>query len=287
MSKFYLYFYGSLFLFVSVFSGCHYCVDSSESENLTVQLPVWPPSKTTDYPELSRWKITIDTPTDSFCFFTTASSFTFSFEKNYPSSILAEPITILSDGRETLYFHPSGVIYPYSDINNHSINLSWKDGFLAQCMHKIISSKKETGIYEEHLKTFLASFNWKKAQDVIDKKIYESKISSEKACFNPWLIDEVQLLENLCYGNFKSSFLNITGIFNLTLDEILPEQDFTPISSFIPENEVLKEKLTISLKKNQLYFLSNGNSMGVVILYKSAKNISKEYIHMPIFIEDI
>lgn len=286
MNKIYFYLIGLCFF---IFPCCSSPLTINPEEEFFISLPQWPPedSQKSDYPELSRWKIIITSTEETKCFFTTDSSFSFTFQKNLPYAIIFQPITLLENGKETEYFYPAGIIYPYSQTNSKTINASWEEGFLAYTIYRIISSRKETGVSQKHLENFLKEFNWKKVQENINSKIENSSTEEKSPCFNPWLIDSEKLLDNLCYGNFKASFLNPTGIFIFNLETLFSEDDFFPLSSFIPENKVIVEKNKIALRKNYINFLSDGKKSGVVLQCKSAKNVSKEYIQMPIYIEDI
>lgn len=284
-------FFKYTFLFITILPlfSCHYILDISNSETLLVKLPEWPPANTITitYPEISRWKVSIESSSQSVSFFTDSSEFYYEFLKNKPVCITAQPITLLLDKSESMYFNPSGYIYPYASISNAQIQLTWEDGFLADIMHRIICSKKETGISTARLENFLMSFNWEKAQATINKKITDSMEISDKSFFNPWNIDSSTLLDNLCFGNFKSTLFNISGGYNFSLSSLCTESTFIPVSSFIPENRTLHEKNLIYLKKNKPFYIGDGFQTGIIFTCKSAKNVSKEYLHMPILIEDI
>lgn len=284
-----------------IFTGCNTFFYSSTEKEITVKLPVWPPNDQFSdfYPELSRWKITIASSEKTAVFYTDTDNLTFTVEKNQPFCILAQPLTFLDQtiypqNSESNYFCPAGFLYPYMENsqNNTANQLTWEQGFLASQMIKIISAKNETGISDEHTKSFLSSFNWKKAQETIENKIATSQQTNEneqkkEAVYNPWLLDCYKLLDNLCYGNFKSSYLNITGTFTYELKKLFSSEELLVLSPFIPENKTLSQNPQILLKKNCDNFLSNGKNLGAVINCYSAKKVSLVYIYMPIFNEDI
>lgn len=283
-------------------------VDISTKETVCFTLPAWPPETTlpsetalppettptpetvlphqnsnsqtgnsVTYPPLSRWLINASSSTQTYTFFTTDPYITFVLQKNEPFCLTAKPITLLTNGSETSYFKEAGIIYPYAAKNaDNTVSIKWEQGFLADNMQKIIASKMETGVSDEHLSTFLNSFNWKKAQEAIDKS----------DC-NPWLIDSSRLLDNLCYGNFKSTFLNTTGCYQFDIKTLFPDNELKILSSYIPENSRIIENNEITLKKGIENFLSDGSFLGARITVYSAKKVSVEYIYMPIFIEDI
>lgn len=287
MHKFYLYLFGLFFIFV--YPSCTLQTALSQEEEISVIFPPWPPedSYQEEYPQLAFWKITITSIEKSESFISSEKSMQINLKKNVPCSIIFQPITYLSSRKLTEYFFPAGVLYPYEPISENKISATWEQGFLASCMATVINSKKETGITNQHMEEFISSFNWKKAIETIQKKIDENLSSPEKAFFNPWLIDKSRLLENLCYGNFKANFLNPTGIYTFTISNLFPNSNTTIISPFIPENLFLPEKNKINLKKNELYSIGDGKSFCLSLICKSAKNVSKEYIPLPIFIEDI
>lgn len=132
------------------------------------------------------------------------------------------------------------------------------------------------------MNSFISHFNWKKAQENIEKKI-----STEDSTYNPWLIDSQRLLENLCYGNFKATYLNITGCADIPLKQLFPNEELKIMSPFIPENSKLKSAQQISIKKESPTLLSDGKNLGAIITVSSSKKVSKEIIYLPIYIEEI
>lgn len=265
-----------------------------DEEEIVISLPSWPPENASlsDYPQLSRWKITVASADQNDCFYVYPSSYDktqdkpqteplhFTVKKNQPFCITAKPITLIEESKESAYFYAAGYLYPFHVDSNGFLleEATWEQGFLADTMCKIIFSKKETGISNERLNKFLKSFNWKKAEESIESKIPE---------LNPWLIDSTRLLENLCYGNFKSSYLNVTGTFTYNLSTIFPNEEIKYLSPFIPENEILCSNPQIKLKKNVPTLLSDGKTKAAIICCTSAKKMSLEFIYMPIYIEDI
>lgn len=287
-------------------TGCKSFLPDSTEKEITVKLPDWPPddSFTSNYPQLSRWKITLANADNTTSFFTTSKTLSLTVDKNQPFCILAQPLTFLDQNlypekSESDYFKPAGFLYPYMEKventqNQTSNQITWEQGFLAYQMIKIISGKIETGVSESHTNSFLSSFNWKKAQETIENKISASQLQEQTevskettAVFNPWLIDSYKLLDNLCYGNFKSSFLNITGTYTYELNKLFPNGELSVLSSFIPENKTLAQNPHILLQKNSDNFLSNAKNKAVIINCYSAKKVSLVFIFMPIFIEDI
>ncbi|MCR5188191.1 MAG: hypothetical protein K6C97_04585 [Treponema sp.] len=258
----------------------------SQTEEVNLQLPQWPPQAEAElYPNLYKWKIEINRTGQITSFYQTEGTLKVSFLKNQPASITARPITLLDDGEKTSYFHPAGFLYP-SNYNPQGQNsLSWEAGYIAELMHKIISSQQETGISDSRLLKFLFSFNWKKAQESINSKIEKSKTEEAQVFYNPWLLDTSKLLDNLCYGSFKGSLLNISGTYSYSLETLFPNQEFFPLSAFIPENSSLRQKNQISLKKEKAQLLADGHKRAVIFTPYSAKNLSRVYTYMPIYFE--
>lgn len=241
------------------------------------------------YPPLSRWKIIVSTVQDSQTFYTTDSYLEWTFQKNQPASVTIQPITLLEDGSESEYFYPAGFVYPSDtptaiEIENGQVQATWDQGFLSEILRRAISSKNETGVSDSRLADFLSSFNWQKAKKTINEKIEKSLENETEACFNPWQIDSSRLLDNLCYGNFKISYLNVTDCQTYLLSELF-DDDFLPLSPFIPENQLLYEKGKIKIKKNTAVLIGDGHKNAFIFYCKSAKNISRDFIYMPIYRE--
>ena len=300
----------AVIIICSNFTGC--CLftvsDKPQDDYLEINLPQWPPSENTDrsWPELSRWKITIVKAEEEYTFYTAKSdslsktptpSIIIRIERNKPCSILAQPLTLLpadsaSPQKECAFFKPAGFIYPwYADKST----ASWEQGFLADIMAKFFRDGKGGCIPSEDTEYIVSTFNWIKAQEVIEKKISESSdVTSDKCFYNPWLIEYNVILQNLSSSQFKQSLLNNTGCSSIPLSLIKEKRpDITSLtqnlifSSFVIENSVIREKQQLTLRKNTPELFSLGQNLGILIDYKSLKNISLEFIYLPIYIEDI
>lgn len=274
-------------LYQVLLTGCNFMVQLQEQETLQINLPEWPPADTfTDqYPELIEWKITFASSTEIREYYTCEKSVFVTFNKNLPASLIVQPVTKLTSGNPSNYFMPAGLIYPYADVDAGLTNATWNQGFLAVTMNKIILSKKETGVSDNRLETFLSSFNWKKAQNSIENKINAAE--ENKAFYNPWLIDSSKLLENLCYGTFKATLLNLSGGFEVDLSDINKESELCLLSAFVTENQFLNTTKKIYIKKDQEFFIGDGKNFGLIIKGKSAKNLSRDIVYMPIYCEGI
>ena len=58
------------------------------------------------------------------------------------------------------------------------------------------------------------------------------------------------------------------------------------LSSYIPENEMIHNFSQFSLKKNEENYFSVNNQYQMIIRGSSAKNMSTEYVFLPIIIEE-
>lgn len=254
--------------------GCRLFTDSPAEESLTITLPVWPPedSLSSSYPSLSRWHIIIATGEEEQSFYTTDSQVSFSSRKNRPFCLLAWPLTLLDNGKECSYFMPAGYLY-----TQDSEEADWKQGFLAYIMKRLFSEGLSQALSPVEVEYLISTFNWKKAQDAIDNKISQS----DKLFYNPWLLSKAKLLEGISSQAFKASLLNLSG--STALEAPAPNL----LSSFIPENSFLTGKNQFTILKNTPLLVGDGHKYGILITYKSTKNISLEFIYLPIYIEDI
>ncbi len=275
-----------------LFGGCQNGLICDE-EGVEFLLPEWGG----DLPELSRWKVSAASADFEKEFFLSAGekSFFLKLNRNEPFSVTAFPLTFLSDGSEISFFKPAGGLYPYftdGDFNSSCINcsLTWEAGFAAASMQKIIRSKKESGITSQTLKTFLMQFNWKKFQEKISQNITESILSFETEekprFYNPWQLDSFTLLDNLSFAIFDSKYLNNSWIFTVEIKLLGLPEDKTLLSSFLPENHIIRKYKYLTLKKKtpQIYMMEN--TYALTLSASSAKKVSADMTHMPILIED-
>ena len=272
--------------FLCNFTACSLNTSCPPEETLSLELPVWPPqdSLSETYPSLSRWLINVTSAEEQYSFYTSETKITVPAKKNRPLCISAYPITLLKDNQECSYFLPAGYLYPATE--NHKI--TWEQGFLADTMQKLFHEGKEQGLPPVDIEYLTATFNWKKAQETIEKKMY----SETKLFYNPWLLSQSSILDEISSHNFKSSLLNMTGAAAIEAEFILnasgiSQSDFVFFSSFIPENKSFLQKKQFTLLKNSPMLISDAKEYGLFITYKSSKNISLEFIYLPIYIGDI
>lgn len=172
---------------------------------------------------------------------------------------------------------PAGYLYTHT-----TKEADWKQGFLASIMQRLFSETLSQASSPVEIEYMISTFNWKKAQESIENKI----IQSNKLFYNPWLLSKPRFIEGITSQGFKATLLNASGS---TAVEVSIAEKPVPLllSSFIPENSFIANKNQFTLIKNTPYLIGDGHKYGIFITYKSAKNISLEFIYLPIYIEDI
>ena len=124
---------------------------------------------------------------------------------------------------------------------------------------------------------------------LLKEKQEESSNSEDKSGFyNPWLLDSQELLEGIAFRNFSATKLKLSGTLKIPLD-------FEVFSSYVPENDFFKQNfqknnqafVTVAIKRPEIFLLDSMAKYGLLISASSAKNISLEFISLPIYIEEI
>ena len=273
-----------LFLLPAIFfTACKLNEDPAPEESISITLPAWPPQTSPEavWPPLSRWYIKVTSSEGHYTLSTRQEKVTLPIKKNRPFCLTAYPITLLDNACECSYFKPAGYLYPASS----SEKATWEEGFLANTMELLFREGQDESLSPLDIEYMISTFNWKKAQENIEKKIQ----TDSKYFYNPWLISQGPLLEGIASHSFKASLLNIKGAAPLDASFFaannLSQEAF--FSSFIPENYYLNQKKQFTLIKNTPILISDGQKKGLFITYKSSKNISLEHIILPIFIGDI
>lgn len=183
---------------------------------------------------------------------------------------------------------PAGYLYPFNSnaMPDRKYKASWEQGYLAKIMHMIFAEGTKNGLSPLENENLISTFNWEKAESTI-----ESKINSDQQLFyNPWLIPYKQVLEGITLHTFKASLLNLSNSTSLETRTLFSDtqiSDKKVFSSFIPENRTLEEKKQFTVLKNDFILIGDANKYGFFINVKSSKNISLEFIYLPIYIEDI
>lgn len=272
--------------------------ESSSTETFRIELPDWPPEDNFNefYPSLKKWIITIRTQNFSYKFSTSKNHFFLKVAKNITTSICAYPITNLKNSKPCAYFFPAGGIYPYfwehsenSQFGN--LKLSWESGFASEIIQNLYNSNVETGVTEKHINDFMQSFNWKKFQETINKRIssgidtFENPQITSKF-YNPWQIERQSLLENLSCAAFNTNLLNTKNILQVETKVLKLPENTQILCPFVPENQILAKYNSISFVKNQQSILLCDNEYGALISCSSAKKVLHQIIYMPIFIDD-
>lgn len=275
--------FAGFFLF---FSSCSFIIpENNDRENVEFLLPQWPPETYKGeqplYPQLSRWIIEVCSADGVEKFSTTESHLQFNLNKNRIFGIKASPVTLDSTGNEILFFKPAGSIYPYS-YDAGQQRLTWIEGYACSILQTLYESKKETGVTTEHMISFLEGFNWYKFTETLEKKANQSE-----QFYNPWLLDSFTLMDNLSYGNFKSSYLDPKYTLELQLAKLNLPVSVSLLSSYVPENRNITSNGTIVVKKECYSVYSCNTDYAAVILYSSSKKVSLQYVFMPIFKEEI
>jgi len=272
-------------LFLTVFlTACTFSPAITDSELITVEFPQWPPYEDLSYPELSRWKVSVCQANYNYSFYTRDNQTALFIKKNRPLSLLVQPVTLMTDKKENIFFKPAGFLYP---CDEEAYSAEWEKGFLADIMAKFFKDCQESCTAPSEAQYLVERFNWKKAQQVIEDK---TNNSSSSLFYNPWLINYNALLQNLSVSQFKQSLLNQTGTVALPLYLIQNKYnnpDIHPLSSYIPENTCLSEKNQFSIKKNSPELFLIDKDHAIYSIYKSEKNISLELVYLPILKDKI
>ena len=267
-----------IFLLAMLFASCTLFDANADEEKVSISLPDWPPQSQAaapdnqEYPPLSRWKITIAKSDGTSVFYTSPNNtIEITIQKNCPFSIQAQPITLLQNGSECIYFHQAGFVYPSSSQNK----ASWEQGFAAFIIEGLYKNCRQNGITQGQAARYVSTFNWQKMISV----------SQEKS--NPWLCDSGLIIKNLSEETFRASLLTPSSCYQLSLQKIYEKTRLVVLSPYIPENQKIAQNGQITIKKDFPTLLSDVKDFGIFITYLSAKNIHIEYIYIPIYKEEI
>ena len=270
------------------------CQMISEDEKVVFTLPDWP-----DYlPELEGWRVQVFTSTalpiavpepvegqgPQVDVSSDAKIISLYLNKNRPCCIIASPIT------QNHFFKAAGTIYPYSQ------EITWSGGYAASLF-------KTSRDYD-------SSFNWEKLLQTLEEKqaavftqmenqdLEEGELE-QLPFYNPWLLDSQEILEGIAYHSFSANKLKTSQTFCIELE-------IPVFSSYVPENEFFcinnQPYVTVKIGQPELFALRYGalralrqaqeppqgpQTLAIIISASSAKNISLEFISMPIYIEEI
>lgn len=234
--------------------------------------------------EFAFWQIQYQNSEGKFHEKTCDNKIIIKTNKNEPLSVLAFPIIVLPDKTFSQFFKPCGTIYPY-DYDDFSQNLTWENGFCANLINMLFDSSAESNLSTSQINDFIKTFNWKKLMQSISKTTsqnYEEILSSSSNKFyNPWQIDISKLLENLSTKKFTSSLLKTNSIYSFSKEDFNFSENDIILSSYVPENIILKEKSIFTLKKDFPSLFLFNNFYGTLITASSSKNISVQWTYMP------
>ena len=250
---------------------------------ITLELPVWPPSENGSgsllYPELVNWIVEVHT-----------ASFTGKYEcargekiclkvlKNETLSVTATPVCLDAKGRKVCFFKCAGLILPYYKFSESS-TLLWFNGFSAHLMQSLFRNGKQLGYDSDELRNYISRFNWNKLEASIDSNL--KKCLEDQGFYNPWLLDQTEVLNGIAYGSFKANLLNMKNVLKVDTG-----QNNEILSSYVPENENIKKNAQILIKKSEVNVFSDYNLNGIMIKGDSVQKLTLEYISLPLYIEE-
>ena len=268
--------------------ACKHSETFREEDNVRFILPVWPPEygDKTLYPELLAWQITTNEVRNQLVT-PDVQEIEFSIPKNKPFYLMAQPVTKVAQTQlqqpqsqtqaqsQCTFFHCAGGIYPYCyerSGKNGTVKVSWEQGFSAYLMDSMFLSAN-----------YLASFNWKKFSETIQAKTtIDPNAETQKAFYNPWYTDLSAIKQGIAYKNFSATLLNQKNCFSVVLEVEDYGANKGALSPYIPENEIIHNYSQFSLKKDEANYFSVNNQYQMIIRGSSAKNLSIEYIFLPI-----
>ena len=282
----------NLFSFISCQNNSCFSESSFSKENVSYILPAWPPEygEQSLYPELKGWLITTNEvrnqPVEA-----SIQEIELTVNKNKPFFVIAQPVTKSAQG-QNCFFHCAGGIYPYCferSGKTRTVNVSWEQGFSAYLMDSIFLSANSIYAQSESQKSayenYITFFNWKKLVTTIrSKATIAPNVEAQEVFYNPWHTDLSVIKQGIAYKDFSATLLNQKNCFSVVLQDYGTNESV--LSPYIPENEMIHNFSQFSLKKNEENYFSVNNQYQMIIRGSSAKNLSIEYIFLPIIIEE-
>ena len=273
--------------------ACEHSELFCEEDDVRFILPKWPPEYGDQslYPELTGWLITTKELGNQLVN-PDVQEIEFSVRKNSPFYLMAQTVTQSSQGEST-FFHCAGGLYPYCYEKDGKsvakqegfVNVTWEQGFCAYIMDSMFLSANSfygSGEYEKSAyENYLASFNWKKLVTTIQSKTSIATEEAPEVFYNPWHTDLSAIKQGIAYKNFSANLLNQKNCFSLVLE------NNKVLSSYIPENEIIHNSLQVSFKKDEENYFSVNNQYQMIIRGSSAKNLSTDYIFLPIIKKEL
>ncbi len=260
---------------VLTMSSCQFI---SLDETVEFELPQWP-----EYlPELEKWSVNLsglaDLPevAEPVEALPDQKTICFQLPKNRPCCIIARPVIVT----QSQFFKSAGTIYPYSK------SITWSGGYAANVYNTALDALEQSGYSKTFINEYASSFNWEKLLNTLEEKQQSvfSQIENQEELspfYNPWLLDTQEVLEGIAYRNFTATKLKLS-------QAICVELDFDVFSAYVPENDFMRQaSLPYVTVKKDVPELFACDSFGILISASSAKNISLEFISMPIYIKEI
>lgn len=183
---------GALILSVVLLGGCSF---PKPGFGWTVELAIRLPPPPLTWKELGRFSYRIatfgpDWETESELLEQGTREAVVTIEKHSPTPLLAYPVI---DGRADL-LRPAGGVYPFTLDSHGTLELSYRDGPLAQLLIPVVQN------------------------EALARSISVPRLRSklwERSDGNPWLIDREAILETLLYGVMRSDRIRALPTFVL------------------------------------------------------------------------
>ena len=233
-----------------------------------ISLPQWPPEDSSELPKAEAWNITVTTADGSEDYKISAEKKTITLEVNSsaPVSVTARPIT---SGFQ--FFEPAGMIFPFEN------EFSWEGGFSADCLKKFYLSSTLNNS-KNAVENYASRFNWQKFSQTIKEKSENSAVF-----YNPWLLDQQNILLSIENGNFSATKLSLKKICSFNATELFAEFPQNKIlSDYVPQNFSEKNKTFILSKQKINKFLFYENSKIITVEAESNSSFSLAINSLPI-----
>lgn len=228
-----------------------FCLSSCSQEELDeceIQLPVWPPEQSEYdlsleneliWPKNEMWLLTLTTSESSETIEVSENEKSVKIKTNgfEPISVTVQPKT-----NGIYFFKPAGLIFPFET------SFSWESGFCADCLKMFyLKAKKENS--SQSVKEYAQRFNWQKMILSVHEKSDEAKSSKEELFYNPWKINQADLINLIFEKDFTLTALKMKKVFSINYDELFPNYK-NVLSDYVIENYFCKTNgITFSKEK--------------------------------------
>ena len=202
-------------------------------------------------------------------------SFCLNVEKNECGAILATPIVKNSIGQEIEFFRPAGILFcAISGGEREICDLDWYSGYTSFLLKTLFEQVDKNHHSEKEVWDYIASFNWKKMEQVILEK--KSEYENKGSFYNPWLIECASVTKAIANHNFRATLLSMKNYFEM---ENLNEGKI--YSSFVPENKNIEKNCKILIKQSEVNLISDYNLNAIIVSGDSAQKAKIKYCNMP------